>query len=284
MQKLKLSIIDKMIASKCTSAEVNFILVISRYQDNNGNIVGVYYKDICAALDISYQKFYDLKLSLIDKGLISASKGSYTDWDITICDNDFTNPESFKQGYINTNHKIFFDKNFFMLKAGEKLLAMQFLKISYAGRGEVMIGVDKFYKKYTELLGVTKRVVQNYMTSLRDFFSIGIKERIYWIRPLIKVYKDLGSKSEEVRYREHIGTTLARREKLEYTKEAIKDTVDLLKQYKEQMSNNGLDYLVSAIRKSIQKANETVKNRSKWKRVLQPKLVHKMLRQVLQLG
>lgn len=282
MQKLKLSVIDNMIASKLTSAEVNFILVVSRYQDETGRVIGVYYKDICKELDISYQKFYDIKNSLVEKGIISASKESYTDWDITICNNDFTNSD-FKEGYINTNHKIFFDKNFYLLKANEKLLAMQFLKISYAGRGEVMIGIEKFYKKYTELLGVTKRVIQNYMTSLREFFSIGVKDHIYWIRPLIKVYRDLGSKSEDERYREHVGITLARREKLNHTKKTLKDTIDLIKQYRNTLKDKAVEYLNNAIKMSLDKINEHVSNKYKWDRTLQPKLVHKLLRQILQI-
>lgn len=278
MQKLKLSVIDNMITSKLTSAEVNFILVVSRYQDETGKVIGVYYKDICKELDISYQKFYDIKNSLVNKGIIRASKESYTDWDITICNNNFSNPESYKEGYINTNHKIFFDKNFFTLKAGEKLLAMQFLKISYAGRGEVMIGVDKFYKKYTKLLGVSKRVVQNYMTSLRTFFSVGVKDHIYWIRPLVKVYRDLGSKSEDERYRGHIGETLARREKLDHTMTTLQQTVDLIKQYRDNLKDKAIEYLDRAIKMSLEKANEHVRNKYKWNRTLQPKLVHKILR------
>ena len=283
MQKLKLSVIDKMITSKLTSAEVNFILVVSRYQDETGKVIGVYYKDICKELDISYQKFYDIKNSLVDKGIIRASKESYTDWDITICNNNFSNPDSYKEGYINTNHKIFFDKNFFALKAGEKLLAMHFLKICFAGRGSVMIGVERFYKDYTKLFGISKRVIQNYMTSLRIFFSIGVKDRIYWITPLKKVYRDLGSKSEDERYRGHVGETLVRRDKLNHTKVTLKDTIDLIKQYRDTLKDKAVEYLDNAIKMSLNKINEHVVNKYKWDRTLQPKLVHKLLRQILQL-
>lgn len=282
MQKLKLIVLDKMIEKKCTNAEVDFILYISRFQNNQGIIKGVYYKEIAKELEISYQKFYDLKESLIAKDIIRVTKESYSDWNIKILDNDFTYPESYKEGYINTNHDIFYKREFFNMKAGEKLLAMQFMKISFSGRGSYNIGVNNFYEKYTKLFDVTKRVIQNYMTALKAFFSIGVKERQYWITPLSKVYRSNGAtynRAEVDTYNKHIGQVICRREKIEYTKQTLQDTVDLLKQYSKTLLDRAEEVLCNAVKKSIAKANESIRNKYKWKRVLQPKLVHKMLQE-----
>lgn len=287
MRKLKLCVLDRLIhlygKRQLSKYETLFIIYISQYQDNRGRVHGVYYKDICKALNISIQKFYDLKRSLEAKGVIRVIKCDYTDWDIQIIDNDFTYPESFNEGYINMSHNIFQHEDFFNLKAGAMLLAMQFMKISYSGRGSYNIGTDKFYEKYTELLGVTKRVIQNYMTALRKFFSIGIKNKQFWITPLTKVYKGIGAASDAEVYREHIGKVVCRRSRIQFNSKSFRDTIDLMKQYGQQLKDQTADIFMSAVKQSLEKANENQKNKSKWTRILQPKLVHKMLReQILQ--
>jgi hypothetical protein len=267
-------------AGKKYHAEIDFIIFISRYQNEFGIIKGVYYKEVCKELEVSYQTFYDIKNSLISKNIIKAVKGSYTDWDIQIIDNDCSDPESFEEGYINTNHDIFYNKDFFSLKVGEKLLAMEFIKIASAGvRGSYNIGVKKFYEKYMDMFKVTKRVMQNYLHSLKRFFSIGIKEKQYWITPLAKVYRSFGSKRTEVdNYNKHLGETICRRERVKFTEQTLKDTVDLLKQYRNNLLDQAEEILQKAVRQSIEKANDNIKNQSKWTRLLQPKLVHKVLK------
>ena len=285
MQKIKLFVLDKMIEKKVTAAEIDFIINISHYQDDKGNVKGVYYKNICNSLKISYQKFYDLKVSLVNKNIIRVYKEDYTDWNVQILDNDFSYPESYKEGYINTNHEIFYCEDFLNLKAGEKLLAMQFLKISNAGRGSYNIGVEKFYKKYTTVFSVTKRVIQNYITKLRKFFSIGIKEHQYWITPLARVFKKDNAPSDANVLHKHIGHLICRREKVQYNSKSFKDAITLMKQYGTVLHEQILEVFCLAVKKSIQKANEHIKNKSKWNRILQPKLVHKMLKEeILALG
>ena len=64
-----------MIEKKLTSKEIDFLLYISRFQDNNGRVDGVYYKEICQRMHMSNQGFYDVKRSLTEKGLIFIRKG-----------------------------------------------------------------------------------------------------------------------------------------------------------------------------------------------------------------
>lgn len=281
MQKLKYNVLDKLILNNVTSAEIDFLLYVSRYQNDKGVSKGIYYRNMCKEIGISFQSFYDLKTSLTEKRIIKAEKNSYYDWDITILDNDCSDPESYQEGYINTNHNIFYSSDFYSMKAGAKLLAMEFMKISFSGRGCYNIGSSKFYDKYTKIFKVTKRVIQNYMQDLKSFFSIGLKEKQYWITPLAKVRRNIGSRTEASNYRSHIGDVICRRGKIKsVTKDALKDTVDLLKQYKASVNGEVEvleELLVQAIKKSLEKANEGIRNTSKWIRELKPKLVHKYL-------
>ena len=70
MQKIKNSIVDRMIEQKCTSNEIDFLCYISMYQDITGRVTGVHYKDVCDATGMSIQGYYDTKASLEDKVMI----------------------------------------------------------------------------------------------------------------------------------------------------------------------------------------------------------------------
>lgn len=283
MQKLKLSVIDKCIAKKVTNAEINYILYISKFQNDSGEVRGIYYKDVCSNIDASYQTFYDIQDSLVKKEIIKVYKNDYTDYDVTIIGNDFSDPDSIYEGYINTKMNIFSEHAFKKLKVNEKLFAMVLLKICHSGRGCYNIGTSKLIDKYKALFGVTKRVIQNYLTKLRSFFSIGVKEKQYWITPLAIVYKEaeFGKKSEAEKYREHLTKTVCRRNRVKYNSQTLVDTANLIKQYNIQL-NRKIDLYINAISKSIRKANEGIRNKYKWTRILQPKLVHKLLIDELQ--
>lgn len=119
------------------------------------------------------------------------------------------------------------------------------------------------------------------MTSLKVFFSIGVKNHLYWITPLSKVYRSNGAvynRTEIDTYNNYIGETICRREKVKFSMQTLKDMVNLLKQYKNQLQDKAEEVLHNAVIKSIEKANEAIRNPYKWSRILQPKLVHKMLK------
>lgn len=87
MQKIKYCVLDKLLRADLSRAEMDFILHISHYQDDYGCVSGIYYRDICNALQISYQTFYDVLHSLQVKEIIAVTKAYYGDWDVTILDN-----------------------------------------------------------------------------------------------------------------------------------------------------------------------------------------------------
>lgn len=63
MQKLKNTVLDKMLTAHLTKAEVDFMIEISHYQDDSGKVYGVYYKDVCEAIGIKNLKnrFFQFK-------------------------------------------------------------------------------------------------------------------------------------------------------------------------------------------------------------------------------
>lgn len=279
LQKLKNSVLDKMLQVHLTKAEVDVILEISHYQDDAGRIYGVYYKDVCEAIGISYETFYVTIRSLSDKELIRLQKDFRGDWDIIIIGNDFSYPEALKEGYISTGHDIFYNKAFKKLKANEKLLAMQFIKIGGAGK-HYHIGVNLLYEKYAALLQVTKRTIQVYLGRLREFFSIGIKDKMYWITPLKSVFK-YNAPTDSYSYAEHLVKTACRRNKVICSEQRKKDMLQLIRQYMGELLDRTSQVFLHAVSGSLEKGNKNISDKRKWNREINPKFVHKLIRNEL---
>lgn len=289
MQKLKNSIIDKMIAARLTSNEIDFLIYVSRFQDDNGCVAGIHYREVCEAMNISYQGFYDVKSSLEEKGFIRSEKSNRIDHDITILNNSFRGEEDVKEGYINTNHNIFYMDEFFALKAGAKLLAMHMMKVTFAGKASFQIGVDKFYDEktgYPKRFGVSKRVMRTYLMQIKEFFSIGIKDKKYFITPKRVVYRKPGQATEQDNFSEHNVEVICRRNKIKDAGSKEKrDVCTLLRQYKKDAlaaQRDVVEVLRIAVEQSLKALNineERIINR-----VLKPKLVHKMMKQELGLA
>ena len=230
MQKIKYCVLDRLLRADLSRAEMDFILHISHYQDDSGCVSGIYYRDICNALQISYQTFYDVLHSLQVKEIISVTKAYYGDWDVTILDNSFQDGIT---GYVSTGDDLFLDPEFQKCGPQEKLLALEFLKIAKnpSNGGKYKIGKEKLYEKYCKLFSVTKRVFLRYLHRLRKFFSMIVTEGIYYIRPG-KNYrgKNKGRTDTEL-LREHVKRFVLRRNRATYTEEEGKDVARLLTQY-----------------------------------------------------
>lgn len=286
MQKLKNSIIDKMIAARLTSNEIDFLIYVSRFQDDNGCVAGIHYREVCEAMNISYQGFYDVKSSLEEKGFIRSEKSNRIDHDITILNNSFRGEEDVKEGYINTNHNIFYMDEFFALKAGAKLLAMHMMKVTFAGKASFQIGVEKFYEGYPKRFGVSKRVMRTYLMQIKEFFSVGIKDKKYFITPKKIVYRKPGQATEQDNFAEHNVEVICRRNKIKDAGNKEKrDVCSLLRQYKKDAlaaQKDVVEVLRTAVEQSLKALNineERIINR-----ILKPKLIHMMMKQELGLA
>lgn len=273
-----------MIEKQLTSNEIDFLIYISRFQDENGRVEGVHYKDVCETMGISYQGFYDIKNSLMEKGIILIEKNNRIDHDITIIGNSFEGVQTF-ESYINTNHNIFYDEEFFALKAGSKLLAMEMMKRTFAGKGNTVIGKKNFYEKYCEMFQVSKRVMRTYLMQIKKFFSIELKDGKYYIKPLTKIYRN-HTTTENERYAKHKIRMICRRKRMNLTDDkAIADTAGLAAQYREYARIAGKEIwnvIQEAISQSLDKLNESCKTHSI--RDVKPKLIHKFIKESLALA
>ncbi|WWR14742.1 hypothetical protein V1224_09510 [Lachnospiraceae bacterium JLR.KK008] len=283
MRKLKAGIIDKLIKAKVTGAEIDFLLWLSHHQNEEGKVRGVYYKDVVADLYISYQTFYNVKKSLAEKRIIEVSKDSrfYDDWEIQILDNDFSGeelqPGRTTDSYLNTGLDIFYRREFYTMKANEKLMTMLYVKIAGAGSPNYHIGTAKFFEKYTKLLCVTKRTLQNYLTGIRRWFSIGIKDRTYWINPLRKkVYRENG-RSDKSERAGQIAGSLCRRFRLEEAGKAYAAIKSLAEQYTYKVRIDLEPALMEALRDHLIHINGSILPRRWRRRRINEKYLHQLL-------
>lgn len=279
MQKLKNSNIAKMIAAGITNKEIDFLIYISRFQDDNGKVYGVHYKELCETMHMSYQEFYNAKIALEKKSFIKCEKSHRIDHDITILGN--SDKDCIQNGYVNTNHNIFFQDQFFRCKAGTKLLALELMKITYAGKGYFEIGVKKFYEKYTKMFQVSERVIRSYLKELRIFFSIGIKNKKYYIEPRKIIYRKNGEVSEAERLREHLLEAVLRRNRIqEKDTKKKRDIKGLFQQYGSKAIEEGKN-LFALMNRAVEKSIDTLNagKKTQEKRYLSVALIHKLLKE-----
>ena len=172
LNKLKNAYIDKMIDKQLSSAEIDFLLYIANGQNDFGVVASVYYKDVCSAIHISIQKFYDIIASLSKKKLISATKMNRADICVQLVENDFSTGD-YAQGYFKIASIDFQDEKFRHLKAGSKLL---FLYMQRFVEGKHML-VDNFYETFCEFFHKSRKSVQNYLRELKKHFYLFISKK-----------------------------------------------------------------------------------------------------------
>lgn len=163
MYKLKNSYIDQMIDARISRCELAFILYISQYQDDYGVVHSVYYKDICAAINISIQKFYDILNVLSEKNLINYEKVNAADVKVYLVGNDFSD-QRFDVGYINVAEKDFRRVSFSSMKAGSQLIYLYSQRFT---KGKHML-LDNFYKEFCEKFHIKRKTLQLYIQELKE--------------------------------------------------------------------------------------------------------------------
>lgn len=279
MQKLKNSVVDRMTVAHLTKAEVDFLLEVAHYQDDKGRIYGVYYKKICDTIKISFETFYVTMESLAKRGLIRKEKAAYGDFDITINGNDFSYPGALQEGYIDVGqHEMFYDDGFKLLKAGEKLLALQILKIAGANK-KYCISAINFFEKYARLLAVTKRTIKAYLQKIQNFFVLIRDNRLFSFK-IKRNDKIKQNKPTDLENLSHYLTYVAcRRNRAVGTQKQVIDTRLLIKQYNCRLKADMAYLFLQAVKSSIEKLNADIPNKYKWIRELRPALIHKILLQ-----
>lgn len=258
-----------------TSSEMSLFLYIVTIQDQRtGKAEGLYYRDAMEACGMCKQSFYNALSGLVKKKVIEAEKKSSVDYDIRIPGNAF--PDENYRGYVKLNREVFHKKSFRGLKSHEKYLLFEFLKGTHENGHSLRIGVEKFYEKYEEILHVSRRVIRMYLHRLKKFFSIGIKNGMYYITYLHSVFKNDSHFPGYQTEREHLHGQLVRKEcnrlGIASTPAGIRDTLDLITQAKCWVDNEGerISLVMQAVRRSVEGV-------PKKQRQLSPAYVHKLM-------
>lgn len=268
--------------------EMNIFLQCVRYQDEQGRIIGAYYRYFMQLLGFkSKQTFYNVLHSLSEKKLLTYTQDAKGDYDICLENQSYTQQE--KPDYIDLNKVIFQSEEFLKMKAHEKYMLLDLMRSTALNRGLRVIKVEEFYGKYCKVLQVSRRMIQIYLHTLRKYFAVGIKEGKYYIKFLggklfEKPKKEVKGKRTTYisdntaadQQREYVGNVLLRRQQL--AKKRKEDALDLGKmihQYSSIIKEKGKDAIAvfSAVLHSH--AEESV--------LFDVKYFHKMLRQALEL-
>lgn len=286
MQRIELSVFKNLFGKSLTGNEIDFIITLSHMQDEQGNVCGLYYKEMMQETGMSAQAFYDCKKSLQEKGLIEVQKG-INDYNITLIGNDFSQytNEDYKTGkvrYVKTNCKLFTSKNWKKLKPAQKLLAMDLLHISKASSGRThRIGRKKFIEKYAGpegILGINERTLQKYIKMLKLFFYIGIKDGMYLITLRSCFAEDITKTAETTITFSRVLEAMCRRNKIiEPNRKEVKGIVKLLCDNRKKLLQGSV-YIPEIFSRMLEVINQRVLNRKKWKRYLKASLFNKLLR------
>ena len=288
MQKIGITVLENWIQKKVTNKELDFLLYIARYQNEQGVAAGVYYKDVCESMGISYQGFYDCKRTLEEKEIIYCEKRSYFDWDITILGNSFKGKENYGRGYVNIHCGMVRSQGFQKCRAGAKLLALILLRnwkinLKKSGSRAFTILKDNFNGKYAKLFQVTPRILRGYLGELQEFLSIYLEEgRKYYITFREAAVSSGKTKhmarNENEELRMHDVIVSCRRNRIKEISEKIAGNLcQVLSQHHRQIESLLFYDLSSIVGRSLEVINTGRRNRQKWKRTLSVPLVHKIL-------
>lgn len=238
--KIKYSLLERL--PGLTTCEMDLFVYAARRQDETGKVTGLYYGEVCKGMGMCKQSFYNALHALEEKEVIRIERHTSMDYDIKILDNDFSYRSALQEGYINLNRKVLHSKGFKKLKAREKWLFFEFMKITHSSQGSYQIGVKKLYTKYQDLLRVTRKVVTGYLHSLKQYFSIGIKNGKYFITYRKSVFTEKYEISERKQYVSGRVKAIFRRNGIKsWSDPDIKECTIMIDQYISYAALAGLD-------------------------------------------
>ena len=266
--KISYKIIKRLAA--LTNREMDLFLCLARYQKEDGRVENIYYRTILNMTGMCKQTFYTAMRSLEAKGVIVVLGKIKNDFVVKILDNDFSNHD-FSDGYINLNREIFHKRAFKSLKANEKWLVLEMMKNTYVTGRSHQIYRNAFYEKYKKLLGVTTRMLREYLLAIKIFFSIGRKKGKYFITAK-KILQGNHTASPFKQHAEFYIKAQCRQNKIEAANKEVEDTIEycFIKRYK-RLKEAGLDIY----RVFTQTLLKSVKNKAE--RVLNPKYINKLI-------
>lgn len=240
--KISYQLLSQPNMAKLTHCEMNLLLEFCKNQDEHGYIYGVHYLEYSKKAHFVEQSFYNALTGLCDKGIVNIIEVSDGYFNLKVKYNDFSDGiEAYKRGYVDLKREVFHkDKWIEGLSSHEKLFVLLLLKCTHENSSSFKIKPNNFYKKFCELFGVTKRVIREYKKHICKFFSMGIKNGLYYITYLHSVFNPKLEQPErfykDLAYVEFIVKKLKVRGSSEYERE---QTANLMHQYRNMCIEKG---------------------------------------------
>lgn len=289
MQKVSIEVLEKLIQQGATSKEIDFFLYVARYQNEYGTAEGIYYRDLCEDVGISYQGFYDCKQSLEEKGIISCEKRSYYDHDITILDNSFAGKENFGRGYVSLHNDMVRSEEYRKLPAPAKLMALYLLREWQINKKKsrsdsYKMGRDKFFEKFARPSGVfniSKRMARRYLGMLKPFMAIYLENGEKYYFTFYQENLRMNGIGENDELRSHSLDVACRRNRISRDDMKEDEIKTVLKQHHPVIKQDVTFSLSDIVSRSLATLNEGIRNSYKWKRYLSPGLIHKYIMEAL---
>lgn len=237
--KLKREVIDKMIENKCSKKEIDFILLIAQWQQENGVIYNVHFSNIIKELDIHQKTFYDLLDRLEKKNIITCEKCRVGYYHIAILDNDFSNGPYKDITYININRPFLFGEQFRSFKASVKLVILNLI-LNGLYKNKV---IEKKYSKKSlakyanishfnnDLINEIIDCIASFIEQNRTVFAINkVKQSIYSVK-LSFTYKRRDY--EKGFLQRHMYIAFLNKWRIPYTPQDIDNLIQMDNQYKD---------------------------------------------------
>lgn len=233
---------DKIIEN-CTKKEIDFIIYIGQFQDEEGIVKGIDYKEVMSNIGISKSTFYKLLYGLEDKGIIEISilNIDYGYWEVKIIDNVFASQEDYKKGYIKLNYRVLHSAAFKALTKSEKIIVIHIIKINDYRKNQIKITL----RKIMEWTGKSIRSVRKFISVLSKIFNIVVDGSLCMIDCLSGF--GLRHESEVDVKNRHIIEFRLKKNNCQAEELDMKDTLIVLKQY----GINTIHAIVSIIDKTI---------------------------------
>lgn len=286
MQKMKHDLYNRIMNDTSLSRlEIHLLFWLAKHQDENGHVTGVYYRDMEESLSCSKSGFYLVRDSLAEKGYISWDKSCSADMDIKLYDNSFyVNGDIAYENYIDLNISMFESEEFFRCRPGAVRLAMYMVKrvaaakaITYANSHtadsmeaensrKLWFSPGKFISVAKVMLKVKIRSIKEYLEELKPWIGSAKLQGNGNEYAVITVLKrglkspDDGKKPypERKSYLHRI-KSYCRRNRIEYDRKNLRDTADLIMQYRRTAGMAGINIL-TALCKAIDIAGSSVLN------------------------
>lgn len=280
--KLKYKIIKKL--NSLTSREFDLLIFLIRREDEvTARVEGVYYRDVLKYTGMCKQSFYNALSALERKNVIQITRNSTIDYDVYIIDNEFPN-QDYSEGYVNLDRDVFYTEKFKLLKAHEKYMLFEFMKGTHENGHSMVRKPETLFNAFEKALNVSRRVIKGYLHTLRSFFSIGVKNGLYYITYLHSVFKKSeGRLAEEQWYLQHQVRKEFNRNHIKYEKVDLKDAAEIVGQYRPLYKEvgNGTGIVLSALMKMIRKSVEGLLRKDRYASV---PYIHTLVRQELKIS